>query len=116
MKPHARGEELWLLGNSLELTFCVCEPLLAAFASNSLQLQLCQHPLELLELFCSHIHTHTDPEVPGHLCPLGRLSMIMTDWSSCRSLNAQLICLQLGTNSEVELTLQSSPTGQGRAD
>jgi len=59
MKPHARGEELWLLGNSLELTFCVCEPLLAAFASNILQLQLSQHPLELLELFCSHIHTHT---------------------------------------------------------
>ena len=40
MKPHARGEELWLLGNSLELTFCFCEPLLDAFASNSLQLRL----------------------------------------------------------------------------
>lgn len=40
MKPHARGEELWLLGNSLELTFCFCEPLLDAFAYNSLQLRL----------------------------------------------------------------------------
>ena len=46
--------------------------LLTACTCSSLQ----RHLLELGELFCSHTHTH--PDVQGHFCPLGRLSMIMT--------------------------------------